>query len=58
MKLNGNKTYLVALGGVLGALSGWLTGAMDPTEAARLAFEAVLAATIRHGISTATTPKS
>lgn len=48
--LNGKKTYLVALGGVLTAVGGVLTGAMDLTAAIQLAVTSVLGATLRHGI--------
>lgn len=50
-KLDGKKTYAVALGGVLGAIGGWLTGQLDPVQALQIAFNAVAAATIRHGIA-------
>lgn len=56
MNFTGKKTYLVALGGVLGAVGGFLTGTMSAPEAVQLAISSVLAATIRSGI--AATPKA
>lgn len=49
--MNGKKTYLVALGGVLGAAGGFLTGALSAPEAIQLAITAALGATIRHGMT-------
>lgn len=56
--MNGKKTYIVAAGAVLGAISGVLTGTVSIEQAAQLALTAILGATIRHGVSTATAPKS
>ncbi len=50
--MNGKKTYLAALAGVLGAAAGYYTGTLDMPAAIQLAFSAVAAATIRHGVST------
>lgn len=51
-KLNGYKTYALALLGIIYAVSGFFTGHID----ANTAFELVLGsgglATLRHGIST------
>jgi hypothetical protein len=56
--MNGKKTYLVALGGVLGAAAGFLTGTLDAPQAIQLAITSVLGATLRAGITSATTPKA
>ena len=50
--MDGKKTYLTAAAGVLGALLGWYTKTMTPVEAVQLAFTAVTAAMIRHGVTT------
>lgn len=51
------KTYMVAIGGVLAAVGGFLTGTLDGPQAVQLVITSVLGATIRHGIDTSTTPK-
>ena len=54
--MNGKKTYLVALGAVLGAAGGFLTGAMTADQAIQLAVTGLIGATIRHGITNSNTP--
>jgi hypothetical protein len=49
--LNGYKTYIVGTLTALGAIGGWLTGDMTPVAALNLAVPAVLAMTVRHGVS-------
>lgn len=56
--MNGKKTYLVALASILGAGAGFLTGEMSAPQAIQLAITALLGATIRHGITTESAPKS
>lgn len=51
MKIKGKKTYIVALGGLLAALGGALSGDFSTAEAISLGVQAVLAATLRAGIS-------
>jgi hypothetical protein len=55
--LQGKKTYLVAIGGVLGAVGGFLTGALTLPDAIDLAVTSVIGATLRNGIAVATAPK-
>ncbi len=49
--LNGKKTYIVALGTVLTAVGGVLTGTIDMGTAVNMVIQAALAATIRNGIA-------
>lgn len=49
--LNGKKTYLAALGALLGAVGGVLTGALSIADAAQIAITAVLGATLRNGMN-------
>lgn len=49
--LNGKKTYLMALGTVLTAVGGVLTGTVALPDAAQMVVTALLAATLRNGIS-------
>lgn len=49
--MNGKKTYLAALAAFVTALCAYLADGMDFKAALTLAFQAVFAATIRHGIS-------
>lgn len=49
--LKGYKTYIVAGLAVLGAVAGYLTGDLAITDAAKIAIDAILGATIRHAIS-------
>lgn len=48
--LSGKKTYIVALGGVLTAVGGFLTGTIDAASAIQLAFTSIIGATVRHGV--------
>jgi hypothetical protein len=48
--LNGKKTYIVALGTLLTAVGGVLSGTIPMAEAIQLAVTAILAATLRNGI--------
>lgn len=50
--LKGYKTYITAGLSVLGALAGYLTGDLAVGEAIQLAITAVLAVTIRAGVTT------
>jgi hypothetical protein len=54
--LSGYKTYIVGALAVLGALGGYLDGDLTITAALNLAIPAILAMTVRHGI-TATAQK-
>ena len=49
--LNGKKTYIVAIGSVLGAVGGVMTGEMSVVEAVNIVVTALLAATVRNGIA-------
>ena len=49
--LKGKKTYIAAAGGVLTAIGGYLTGAMDLAQAITLAWQSIAAATLRKAIS-------
>lgn len=49
--LNGKKTYIVSIGGVLLAVGGYLTGALSIGEAFDAAIAATLGSTVRHGIA-------
>ncbi len=49
--LKGYKTYIVAGLSVLGAIAGYLTGDLALTDAIQASITAVLAATIRSGIT-------
>jgi hypothetical protein len=50
----GYKTYIVGALAVLGALGGYLDGDMTLVAALNIAVPAILAMTVRHGISTST----
>lgn len=50
--LTGKKTYLVALAAMTSAVAQYASGTIDLTHALDNIFLAVLAATLRHGIST------
>lgn len=50
-KLSGYKTYIVAAIGVISAIASYLTGDVSPQQAGQLILTAVLAATVRHGMS-------
>lgn len=49
--MNGKKTYLTALAAVLTAWAAYFSGALALEEAVKATFAAVLAATLRHGIT-------
>jgi hypothetical protein len=49
--VNGKKTYLVALGALLYAVGGFLHGDLSAAQAIQTGFEALLAATVRHGVA-------
>lgn len=51
MNFSGKKTYVVAIGGVLGAVGGFLTGALDAPQAIQLAITSLLGATLRNAVS-------
>lgn len=48
--LSGYKTYITAGLAVISAIAGYLTGDATLSEAAQLAFTAIMAATVRAGI--------
>lgn len=50
--LAGYKTYVVAALAILGAIAGYLTGDLSLADAAQTVLTAVLAATVRHGVTT------
>ena len=49
--LSGYKTYIAGALTLLGALGGFLTGSLAPDAALNLAIPAILAMTVRHGVS-------
>jgi len=49
--LSGKKTYLVALGAIIGVLVSFSNGSVEAVEAIKLIIEAILACTIRAGVS-------
>jgi len=51
--LSGYKTYIAGALTILGALGGFLTGSLAPDQALNLVVPAILAMTVRHGVSTA-----
>jgi hypothetical protein len=50
--LNGKKTYIICLGSLITVLIAWLNGQENNQQAIQQAIALVLAATIRHGITT------
>ena len=54
--LQGYKTYVVAFLAVLGAVAGYLTGDLSLGDAIQTGVTAILAATVRHGVSTSKAP--
>jgi hypothetical protein len=54
--LDGYKTYIAGALTLLGALGGFLSGSLTPDAALNVVVPAVLAMTLRHGISTAAKP--
>lgn len=49
--MNGKKTYLVSLASIVGAVCGAITGTVSIADAAQIAVTAILAATVRHGVT-------
>lgn len=49
---SGQKTYIVGAVALITAVAGYMTGDLTLAEALQAGFTAVMAATIRHGIST------
>jgi hypothetical protein len=49
--LSGKKTYLVAVASILAIIIAYANGAMDSTAAIKAIIEAILAITIRAGVS-------
>lgn len=49
--LEGKKTYLVAIATIATTLATWASGEVGNYQAVELILNAVLASTIRHGIS-------
>ena len=52
LMMNGWKTYLAALAAIVSAWAAWSQGALDLAQAFQATITAVLAATVRHGVST------
>lgn len=50
-KLDGKKTYIAALGALLTAVGGYLTGEVPAYEATQLAFTAIIGAFLRSGVA-------
>lgn len=51
-KLNGWKTYILGVGAILTAIGTYLAGGLDLKSAAEAVWAAVMAMSIRHGITT------
>jgi len=49
--LKGKKTYITAIAALLSAFAGYISGDVTLSAALQLGFQAILAATIRGGIS-------
>jgi len=49
--LSGQKTYIVALSAIIGVLIAWVNGTLTDVEAVKAIIEAILAITIRAGVS-------
>ena len=49
--LQGKKTYVAGIIGILGAIAGYLTGDIDMAQTGQLLLTAILGMTIRHGVS-------
>lgn len=49
-KLSGSKTYIVAAAGILGAVGAWVSGAIQPEEAVKIIWAAILTMTTRAAI--------
>ncbi len=52
--LQGKKTYVVAIGAIVAALVAWSQGTMDTMQLVEAGVAAVLAMTIRAGVTTET----
>lgn len=51
-KLNGYKTYIVGVAGILTALGAFLSGTLTSAQLGEAVWAAVMAMTIRHGVTT------
>lgn len=51
-KLNGYKTYVLGVAGILTALGAYLNGAMTLQQLAEAVWASIMAMTIRHGVTT------
>ena len=51
MKINGYKTYIVAIGLIMYALGGWAAGKVDPNTAIQSVFLALGMMGLRDGIA-------
>ncbi len=51
-KLSGWKTYIVGVAAILTAVGAWMSGTLDPKGAIEAVWAAIMAMTIRHGITT------
>lgn len=48
--LEGKKTHIAAIGGVLSAIGGWLSGALTPFEALVVALNSFGLSSLRSGV--------
>jgi len=48
--LNGKKTYVVSILGIIWSVLGWIFGWVEPTNAVNLIFGFLTAMGLRHGI--------
>ena len=51
-KMSGWKTYLVAAAAIVAAWAGFFNDALTLTQAIEATFGAIMAATVRHGVTT------
>lgn len=51
-KLSGYKTYVVAIAAIMTAVGAYLTGALDLKGMIEAIWTAIMAMTIRHGVTT------
>ena len=56
--LIGKKTYILALGAVIGIVIAWMNGQVTDIEAVQQIWAALVATTIRSGVKGAETPAS
>ncbi len=51
-KISGWKTYVIGIAAVLTAIGAWMGGTLDAKSAVEAIWAAIMAMTIRHGITT------